>query len=255
MVSGARAGAAPTVRYSRRAMHQEHTLDVSVIRAVSLDLDDTLWPVWPAIERAEAVLHQYLARHAPATARLFPDPPSLRKIRVQVGDEMPHLKHDLSELRRESIRRALRHGGDDPALAEAGFALFFAERQRVDFYADAIGALERLAARFPLLALTNGNADIHTVGLGHLFAARLSASDFGRAKPDPLIFQAAADTLGVPVGAVLHVGDDAAMDVVGALEAGMQAVWVNRKDMRWSLGRPAQMEVTELGALCDVLGC
>jgi 2-haloalkanoic acid dehalogenase type II len=236
-------------------MHQEHTLDVSVIRAISLDLDDTLWPVWPAIERAEMVLHHYLAQHAPATARLFPDPAALRRVRVQVGDEMPHLEHDLSELRRESIRRALRHGGEDPALAEAGFDLFFAERQRVDFYADAIGALERLAARYPLLALTNGNADIHTVGLGHLFKARISARDFGRAKPDPAIFHAAADLLGVPAASVLHVGDDAALDVVGALDAGMQAVWVNRKKMQWSLGRPAQMEVTELGALCEVLGC
>lgn len=27
---------------------------------------------------------------------------------------------------------------------------------------------------------------------------------------------------------VLHVGDDAALDVLGALSAGMQAVWLNR---------------------------
>mgnify|MGYP003353772201 CR=1 FL=1 len=33
-------------------------------RALTLDLDDTLWPVWPAIERAEAVLHDWLKAHA-----------------------------------------------------------------------------------------------------------------------------------------------------------------------------------------------
>ena len=36
-------------------------LDVSRIRAITLDLDDTLWPIWPAIARAEDVL-QELAR-------------------------------------------------------------------------------------------------------------------------------------------------------------------------------------------------
>lgn len=237
------------------AMHQDHPLDVSAIRAISLDLDDTLWPVWPAIERAEVVLHHYLAQHAPATATLFADRAALRRIREQVGLDLPHLQHDLSELRRESIRRALRQAGDDPALAEAGFDLFFAERQRVDFYADAIGALERLAARWPLVALSNGNANIHTVGIGHLFKARITAHDFGRAKPDRAIFEAAADTVKVPVASVLHVGDDAALDVVGALAAGMQAVWVNRTGMQWSHGRPAHLEVAELGALCDALGC
>ncbi|WPB59321.1 HAD-IA family hydrolase [Xylophilus sp. GOD-11R] len=236
-------------------MHQEHSLDVSVIRAISLDLDDTLWPVWPAIERAEQVLHHYLSQHAPATAALYQDAAALRRIREQVGVELPELRHDLSELRRESIRRALRHAGEDPALAEAGFDLFFAERQRVDFYADAIGALERMAARWPLVALTNGNADVHTVGVGHLFRTRISAHDFGCAKPDAEIFRAAAAAVDVPVRAVLHVGDDAALDVVGALDAGMQAAWVNRTGQSWSLGRRPQMEVTELGSLCDALGC
>jgi len=236
-------------------MHQKHSLDVSAIRAISLDLDDTLWPVWPAIERAEQVLHRYLAQHAPATAAAFPDPAALRKIREQVGIDLPDLGHNLSELRRESIRRALRQCGEDPSLAEAGFDLFFAERQRVDFYADALEALERLSARWPLVALSNGNADIHTVGVGHLFKGRITAHDFGSAKPDAAIFEAAARMAGVPVGAVLHVGDDAALDIVGALDAGMQAAWVNRSGHAWVLGPRAHLEVTELGALCDALGC
>ena len=40
-------------------------LDVKRIQAISLDLDDTLWPVWPTIERAERALHDWLQRHAP----------------------------------------------------------------------------------------------------------------------------------------------------------------------------------------------
>ncbi|TAG35631.1 MAG: HAD family hydrolase, partial [Polaromonas sp.] len=28
----------------------------ALVKAITLDLDDTLWPVWPAIERAEKAL-------------------------------------------------------------------------------------------------------------------------------------------------------------------------------------------------------
>ena len=38
------------------------------IRAISLDLDDTLWPIWPTIAKAEATLLQWLGTHAPTTA-------------------------------------------------------------------------------------------------------------------------------------------------------------------------------------------
>jgi putative hydrolase of the HAD superfamily len=40
-------------------------LNLSKIQAITLDLDDTLWPVWPTIARAEVVLHDWLEVHAP----------------------------------------------------------------------------------------------------------------------------------------------------------------------------------------------
>ena len=85
------------------------------IKAISFDLDDTLWPVWPAIERAEATLLQWLADHAPATAARYPTTLALRTLRGQLEAERPDLLHDLSALRRESIRLALRHAA--PAAA------------------------------------------------------------------------------------------------------------------------------------------
>ena len=39
-------------------------IDFSKIKAISLDLDDTLWPVWPTIGRAEETLAQWLAEKA-----------------------------------------------------------------------------------------------------------------------------------------------------------------------------------------------
>ncbi|NIC41492.1 HAD family hydrolase, partial [Aquabacterium sp. A08] len=208
-------------------------LNLARIRAITLDLDDTLWPIWPTIERAEGVLQAWLAEHAPATAALLTDPEQRRAIRAAVNRDLAEQAHDLTLLRREAIRRALVLAGDPEAHAEPAFEVFFAERQRVTLYEDALPALQHLAARFPLVALSNGNADVHRVGLGVHFHASVSAREQGCSKPDPRIFRAAADRAGVPPEAVLHIGDDPGHDVLGALGVGMQAVWLNREGREW----------------------
>ena len=206
----------------------EPVLDLARIRAITLDLDDTLWPVWPTIAHAEAQLQVWLQTHAPATHALAAQPNLARSIRAQVQAEHVGLAHDMSALRQEAIRRTLLRAGDDPALADAAFEVFFAARQQVNLYDDALPALQSLSQRFPLVALSNGYADVQLVGLGRYFHASVSARDAGVAKPDVRIFQLGAEAAGVAAAQVLHVGDDALLDAQGALDAGMQAVWLRR---------------------------
>jgi len=235
--------------------HVPFSLDVSCIRAITLDLDDTLWPIWPTIARAENVLQAWLTDHAPATAAMYAAPGALREVRNHMNTTRPDLAHDMSALRRESIRLVLQRAGDDPALAEAAFEVFFAERQRVELFADALPALAFLSNRFPVVAVSNGNADVHRVGLGAHFVAALSAREFGVGKPDPRIFHAAAEAAGVSPAQVLHIGDDAHLDGVAALNAGMQAAWVNREGHAWAHGpRQPHTTVPDLLALCRQLG-
>lgn len=229
-------------------------LDLARIRAITLDLDDTLWPVWPTITRAEQVLADWLARHAPATAALGADPRRLREVREHLGRTRPDLAHDLSALRRESIRLLLQRAEDDPGLAEPAFEVFFAERQRVELFDDALPMLAFLSARFPVVALSNGNADVHRVGIGQHFHAAVSARECGVGKPDPRIFHAAAEAAGVAPHEVLHIGDDAHLDGVGALNAGMQVAWVNRDGHAWAHAPLApHLTVGDLHALCRAL--
>lgn len=230
------------------------TLDVSRVRAITIDLDDTLWPIWPTITRAEAVLLEWLTVHAPATAALFADVKALRAIREQMVTLRPDLHSDLSALRRESIRQALIQAGDEAALAEPAFDIFFAERQRVDLFADAHDTLAFLSARYPVVALSNGNADVHRIGIGHYFRSSISAAVFGVAKPDARIFHAAANAAQVLPHEVLHVGDDATMDAQGALDAGMQAVWINPAKHAWPHGAMPHATVDNLTALRQLLG-
>ena len=229
-------------------------LDVKRISAISLDLDDTLWPIWPTIERAEGVLQEWLLREAPKTASLLLTPGILRELREATAKERSDLAHDLSALRRESIRTALKRAGEDPALADPAFDAFFAERQRVTLYDDALPALKWLSERYPLVAVSNGNADIHKTGVGRWFRTAFNARAFGSGKPHAPIFRAAAASVGLLPRDVLHVGDDAELDVVGALNAGMQAAWLVRDERPWVHGARPQLIVPNLHALCIALG-
>ena len=227
-------------------------LDLTPLKAITLDLDDTLWPVWPTIEKAEQALQGWLAVHAPQTAALLAQSAARHEIREHVNGLHPELKHNLSALRTRSIRLALARSGDDPGLAEAAFDVFFAARHQVSLFDDVVQALQFLSRRFPLVALSNGNADVHRIGIGGYFTASVSAQQFGVGKPDPRIFHAAASAVGVQAHEVLHVGDDAALDVLAALGCGMQTVWVNRTDHPWTHAEAPHATVTTLTELCDL---
>jgi len=220
------------------------------IHAISFDLDDTLWPVEPVIAQAEQAVHDWLAEQAPALTAQF-DVDGLRELRLAMAREHPEQAHDLSLMRRLSLERACRLSGVDTALAEPAFQVFFAARNRVRWYDDAKSIIPFLAARFELLALTNGNADPVLTGLAPLFRFRISAMDAGAAKPDPRMFQLASRRLGLAPAEILHVGDDPERDGAAALAAGYQAVLLHRGSQPYAgkLPVPCIRSLHELPAL------
>jgi FMN hydrolase / 5-amino-6-(5-phospho-D-ribitylamino)uracil phosphatase len=226
------------------------TLNTSQIKAITLDLDDTLWPIWPTIARAEVAMGDWLRPRAPATAALLMDAQARLALREDVVRANPDIAHNMSAIRLELIRQGLLRSNEDPLHAEGGFDVFFEHRMKVDLFADVLPALEFLAARFPLVAVSNGNADVARVGLGRYFLSSVSAHEFGVPKPDARIFQAAAAAAGVAVHEVLHVGDDAALDVLGAAACGMQTVWVNREGHDWAHEVQPHLTVSDLAQIC-----
>jgi len=228
------------------------------VRAITLDLDDTIWPIAPAIMRAEAALEAWLAEHAPRAANMWP-PAERQRLRALANTERPRLAHDMTAQRQWMIERMLVLADEDVGLAGAAYDAYFAARCDVEHYPDSVAALERLAARVPLAAVSNGNACLQTIGLMHLFDFQLGAREQGAAKPDASIFHAACARLGLPREQVLHVGDDPYMDVIGARKAGLRACWINRADRHgvtraWPDARPApDLEFPTLAALADWL--
>ena len=61
-------------------------------------------------------------------------------------------------------------------------------------------------------------------GARGFFSSTIYSMDVGHAKPRPEIFATAVETLGVPAGEILHIGDNERTDVRGALTAGFRAI-------------------------------
>ena len=234
------------------------TRNYGAVRAISFDLDDTLWDFRLAVLRAEEELKMWLAQAAPGTVCVLASVEALPRYREQVVLQRPDLVHSPQLVRLESIRQVLLDAGGEPNLAAEAYAVFYRARQCAAVFDDAVPALDWLFRRYRLVAVTNGNSDLQASPLRPYFCGVLTAAKLGYGKPDQRIFRAAADAAGVPLEAVLHVGDDITLDVQGALAAGMQAAWM----VRTHLPRPAQtlssttqsaLRIGDLAELCDAL--
>lgn len=220
---------------------------------ITVDLDDTLWDAGPTLSGAEQGLYDWLADHCPrVTARYGME--DMTGHRRALAAARPGIAHDLTALRLTSLRALLEEAGYAAGLAERAMEHFLELRNRVRLFDDALPALRALGERYRLVALTNGNACVHRIGIGHLFTLAVSPAEAGVAKPDPGMFGHVLAALDARPTQVLHVGDDPYYDVEAAHRAGVACVWVNRASRPWpGPGRPAQAEVASLEALPDLV--
>lgn len=196
-------------------------------KAVLFDLDDTLWPIAPVILEAEKILYAWLSEHAPRVVEQFTIE-TLRQARLELLARQPEFQIDLGALRRAGLIAAFEQAGEDVGKVERAMTEFFAARNAVIPFDDVVPGLLRLKNRVLIGSVTNGNADLQTIGLARHFQASVAAHQLGVAKPDPAIFLAGCEALGVAPHEAIYVGDDLLLDVQGAQRAGLRAVWMNR---------------------------
>jgi FMN hydrolase / 5-amino-6-(5-phospho-D-ribitylamino)uracil phosphatase len=211
------------------------------IELITLDLDDTLWPCASVIERAESALYEWLQQRATRVAEVH-DLDSLRRHRRDVALARPEIAHDLTAVRRVSMRLLLEEHGYPATLAEPAIAVFRAARNEVTPFPEVVPALHALRRRYRLVSLTNGNAEVHCTPLHGCFQLCLSAAEVGAAKPEPALFERALEAAGVPPGRALQVGDHPELDVRAAQQVGMRTAWVNRDARPW----PAEFALPDL---------
>jgi putative hydrolase of the HAD superfamily len=114
-------------------------------------------------------------------------------------------------------------------------------------YPGAHEVLRALRGRFRLALVSNGASDLQRTklartGLEEHFGAVVVSSDVGVGKPDPAVFLAALDALGVTPDEAVMVGNDRERDVAGAEAAGVRALWVRH-------GTPGDGAVSDLREL------
>lgn len=98
-----------------------------------------------------------------------------------------------------------------------------------DDVAPAVTRLRDLG--IPFAVVTNGPAEqqctkVDRLGLGA--APVIASGELGFSKPDPRIFDIACQAVGQPAAACLMVGDNPVADVIGAQDAGLEALLLDR---------------------------
>ena len=140
-------------------------------------------------------------------------------------------------------------GCDDPELFEEIYS-YYARAEAWSVSPGACDSLARIrAAGIKTAVVSNFDTRLRTImaelGIDHLFDAVAVSAEVGAEKPNPLLFHAACDALGVVPGEAIHVGDDRRNDLFGGRDAGC-FVWLWGADVHNFLEVERRLETGNL---------
>ncbi|MBI2886550.1 MAG: HAD family hydrolase [Chloroflexi bacterium] len=216
---------------------------MALLRGVFFDLDGTLADFdasqAAAFDEAYALASRYHPRLEKASFRRHFD--ATRQ--PSVAAEQQGVPHYISRF--ERFRETLRRLGypDDPLAQRLAEVYATVRLSSVQLFPDAAPALERLAPLYHLSLITNGPTEvqwgeIQALDLESRFRHILVSEEVGHAKPHPAIFQRALELAELATAEAVFVGDTPETDILGARQAGMAAVWVNRSGRSWPQDLP-----------------
>jgi putative hydrolase of the HAD superfamily len=235
-------------------MGERPRFDPVTLRAVLFDLDDTLYP-----EQAY-VLSGFRAAAQHGAAVLGLDAAALERACVRL----------FTAGRRSDIFDAALRLLGRPVTPQAVAFLVEAYRTHVPqlhLPEETAMVLRALRPRYRLGVITDGYAAVQrrkvaALGLEPLVDVIVYTDDWGRAawKPAPDGFVAALEQLGIAPPQALYVGDNPAKDFIGARALGLQTIRLcvagrEHAAVRLDAAREADIEITRLARLLDLLGC
>lgn len=212
--------------------------DLTKVRAVYFDLDDTLCGYWDASKRA---LRSAFEAHGPPGytaeemvlhwAKAFRGfGPTLK----QTGWYAIYLQ-TAEPTRTEQMRRTLAEIAivDDERAKRLSEAYMRDRDSNLRLFPDALSVLETFAARFPLGLITNGPADLQrqeiaTLGVEGFFRNIFIEGEMGFGKPKREVFERAAAAVACEPHELLMVGNSFAHDIAPAVRYGWHGIWVRR---------------------------
>jgi HAD superfamily hydrolase (TIGR01549 family) len=247
---------------------------LTTIKAISFDLDDTLYnnrPVMLAIEKK--MLNYFTEKFTTLLPELVSEPKlSFNRrfwapYRQQAIQTYQDISHDVVRLRFETYRLGLQaHNLSlDEATTEAQAGLDYFISLRSDFTVPKASheLLASLSKVFPLVAISNGNVDTKALGIGHYFKhiyhAGFQAGEDNneseyllRQKPAIDMFTLVCKQLAIPAEQLLHVGDCGVADIYGALNAGCQTAWLPQYGIGKKLRQIPHIELAQISDLSQL---
>ncbi len=195
-----------------------------IVTAVTVDLDDTLYPQADWLAGAWHAVAAAAGRRGLDQAALYE---VLLRVCAEGSDGGGIVDRALAEIGVPADLAA--------ELVPSLVAVFAGHRPaRLRPYPGVVEALGGLAERLPVVVVTDGmpqvqHAKVEALGIGHLVAAVVVSDELGGRhlrKPHPAPFARALEVLGRTPAEVVHVGDRPEKDVRGAAAAGMRCVRV-----------------------------
>jgi putative hydrolase of the HAD superfamily len=127
-------------------------------------------------------------------------------------------------------------------------------RSAVEVYADVPPVLARLAALGVGMAVVSDSwaglgESLHRMGIGHYFAGVVVSAELGCRKPDPRMYAAGSQLLGLPPEGCLFIDDDPAL-VTAAVDLGYHGAVLARESA--GAGVPGSRGVPVLGSLAEL---
>ena len=224
------------------------------ITTISFDADGTLW-------NFEAVMRHALECALEELRRLVPAAPdslsveTLIAIRNQVAEEHKNRRLTHEAIRLEAFKQTLQSiNNPDDDLAVHLNTLYLKHRfEDILLFDDVLPTLNALQGGYTMGLLSNGNTYPERCGLGGYFQFVVFAQDHGIQKPDPQLFEIAIERAGCTKRQLLHVGDSFQNDVIGAKQAGIRSVWLNRQGINNKAEQQPDFEISSLWELTRIL--
>jgi len=146
----------------------------------------------------------------------------------------------MLEILRGGGVRKIRAGAADPEYAQKIAQLLWDAQPTHNLWRKPIAGMfelvAELRAQLPVGIISNSEGQlaelVDELGYGSLFSVVIDSGRVGVDKPNPRIFQLAAQALGVELSQIVHVGDAWEADVIGARAAGAHAIWFAPTDDR-----------------------
>jgi len=224
------------------------------ISAVSFDGDGTLWDFDAVMRHSLEHVLREMERFDPQRAsRITID--RMIEVRRLVARESKGRTTNLEEVRLEAFRQTLRDVGEpDEALALHLNDIYLRHRfEDIELFPDVLPTLTALQSDYVLGLLSNGNSYPQRCGLGDALQFVVLSQDHGVEKPDTALFKVAAEEAGCSPEEMVHVGDSLGTDVLGANNAGMVSIWLNRRGVQNGTGILPRYEVQSLTGILGIL--